>query len=95
MRQSATRRLAGAQLLVAHRVEQVEEAALGQVVRRELLVDAAAQQAEVDGDLEQARATRFGGLLGPRVLGRAAALADAAQVRLDAPRVRTRNAPES
>ena len=62
--------LARAQLLVAHRVQQVEEAALRQVVGGELLDDAAAQQAEVDGDLEQARGDSLRRLLGPRVLGR-------------------------
>jgi hypothetical protein len=75
--------LAGAQLLVAHRVQQVEEAPLRQVERDELLGDGAAQQAEVDRDLEEARGDALRGLLGPRVLGRAAALADVAEVLLD------------
>ena len=56
MRQSGdATTLLGLMLLVAHRVQQVEEAALRQVVRGELLDDAATQEPEVDGDLEQAR----------------------------------------
>jgi hypothetical protein len=56
-------------------VQQIEEAPLRQVERGELLGDGAAQQAEVDGDLEEAGCDALRGLLGPRMLGCAAALA--------------------
>ena len=47
--------LLGLCVVVAHRVKEVEEAALRQVVGGELLDHAAAQQPEVGGHLEQAR----------------------------------------
>ena len=69
MRQSgAATTLLGLAYLVPHRVEEVEEAALRQVVRRELLDDAAAQEPEVGGDLEKPGGDALRGRLGPGVL---------------------------
>src|SRR5882672_7420410 len=61
-------------------MENVDEALLGKVVRGELLDAAPVEEPEIDGHLEEARCDSLGGRLRPRMLGRASALADVAQV---------------
>ena len=86
--------LARALLLFHHRVEEVEEAALGQVIGGEFLYDAAAQQSEVAAIVRRPASDAFGRRFRPSMLGRSAALADVCEVDLTSSD-RIRNAPDS
>jgi hypothetical protein len=75
--------LARTLLLLAQRVEEVDEAPLGKVVRGELLNDLPSEETKVSSDLQKPRGDSLHRLLRPRVRGPCASLADTPEVRFD------------
>jgi hypothetical protein len=85
----------GCSFVVAHRVQQVEEAPLGQVVRGELLVIVPRSRPKSTAIFSRPAATRFGGVLVHACSVMPPRLPISGQVRVERPRAEPANAPPS